>query len=151
MKHRGWLSLGVSLVLSACGGGAGGPTQAVEDHREQWSSSHPQDYVIEICETGFARGCTLGSVSGGQVVAQRTGQAPGELSDTVPSSEEPVAALFARVDAAAGSKNCSVSRLTFDPNYGYVSEYYSDCGEEGSGEQVTCFKPDSLDLSSCAE
>jgi len=147
MVNRGWAVLIVSMLCGGCGNSA----QEVEDHRQQWLATHPEAYVVEICGTGFAGGCSLDAVSGGQVVAARSGFRGGVFKDVEPGSDEPITALFDRATRAAHSDDCDLESLEFDSKYFYVSNYYCRGDEEGSGETVKCFQPDTVDLALCPE
>jgi hypothetical protein len=116
-----------------------------------WLSHHPESYVVEICGTGFAQGCTLSAVSAGQEIAVRVSFPSGMFEDVAVHPTEPIAALFERVSREVQSDNCDLKSLEFDSQYGYVSNYYCSGGEEGSGEKVECFKPGTVDLSACPE
>ena len=141
--------MGVSLL---CWGCADDPGKDVDEHRQQWLATHPQEYVVEICATGFAfPSCSLNAVSGGTVVASRTAIQGQEYKEVEAGSVEPINALFDRVSRAVRSDNCDDPKsLEFDAQYGYVSKYYCSSGSEGSGETVKCFKPDTVDLSACS-
>jgi hypothetical protein len=62
---------------------------------------------------------------------------------------EPIAAMFDRAEASGSNKDCKVTKLSFDDTWEFVSEYFAECGEEGSGEVVTCFVPNSQDIDAC--
>ena len=148
MIKCGWWVVGALL----CGGCADDPGQEVDEHRQQWPSKRPQEYVVEICSTGFAlHSCSLDAVSDGKIVASQTGINGQEYKDVEPGSGDPISALFDRVSREVRSDNCDDPKsLEFDSQYGYVSKYYCSSGSEGSGETVQCFKPDTTDLSACS-
>jgi hypothetical protein len=116
-----------------------------------WLSHHPESYVVEICGTGFAAGCTLSAVAAGEEIAARSSFTPGMVNDVAVHQTEPIAALFERVSHAMRSNSCDLKSLEFDSQYGYVSNYYCSGGEEGSGEKVECFRPGTVDLSACPD
>ncbi|WP_437577208.1 hypothetical protein [Sorangium sp. So ce887] len=147
MKTPGVVAMGCWLLA-----GCSGPD--FDGNRARWRADRPEEYVISICGTGFARGCTLVAVSGDTVVA--TAHSPSDApsgSDwtfaEAPEQADPVEALFDR--AAGESEDCELTRIRFDDRYGYVADHYKDCGEEGSGEQVTCFQADTNDVTRCTE
>ena len=148
MVNRGWVLQLVTLLCWGCGGNS---AQEVDDHRQEWLANHPEEYVAEICGTGLAGSCSLDAVSAGQVVAARSGFRGGVFKDVEPGSDEPITALFDRATRAARSDECDLKSLEFDSKYSYVSNYYCSGDEEGSGETVKCFQPDTVDLSLCPE
>ena len=96
--------------------------------REKWRELRPEQYVIETCGTGFLpRACSVQAIDG----------------DAEPG---PVESMF---DAVDNESDCDVTTLSFDPTYGFITEYYFDCSEEGYGAVVRCFEPDTLDTSAC--
>jgi hypothetical protein len=133
----------MSVGLAGCSGA--GDT-SIADHQAEWTASHPEQYVIEVRGTGFVPGRTVAAVSGGHVVAARVG-ITSSLEQADPATIElPVEQLFR---SASQNSGCKLATLSFDEQYGYVTEYFWDCGEEGGGEKVTCFKPATIDLSAC--
>ena len=123
-SRAGWVMVAVGLFASmACGGSD--PDVGAE--REKWRELRPAQYVIQTCGTGFgSQGCGVQAVDG----------------DSEPG---PVEDMFDAVDES----ECDVTKLSFDPTYRFITEYYLDCGEEGYGAVVSCFRPDTLDTSAC--
>jgi hypothetical protein len=146
MTMRSWLLLGTLLGCWGCSDQA----QEVEDHRQEWLSTHPNEYVVEICSDGFARPfCELSAVSGGKEIAARFNVDNEPFQEGAVKSEEPMAALFDDVaKVVQSSDDCDVD---FDPTYSYVSRYYCSSGEDGSGRYVKCFKPDTVDVAACLD
>ncbi|HYP97664.1 MAG TPA: DUF6174 domain-containing protein [Polyangiaceae bacterium] len=145
MIKLGWV-VGASLL---CWGCAADPGQELDEHRQQWLSKRPQEYVVEICNTGFApHSCSLDAVSGDRVVASRTALQGQAYEEVEPGSIDPIIALFDRVSSAVRTDDDS--DLEFDPQYGYLSKYHGSSGSESSGEIVKCFKPETIDLSACS-
>jgi hypothetical protein len=143
MRLRTAILAWVGMGVSGCGA-AGDP---VAEHEMQWAESRPPTYVAEVCATGFAFGCTRVAVTGEKVIAARRGEAR-DLQFVDPATiEEPMGRLF----RAVRESRCTVKNVSFDERFGYVTEYYQDCGEEGDGEKVTCFVPASVDLAVCAK
>ena len=138
--------LGASLLGGGC---ADDPVKELEEHRQEWLAKHPQDYVVEICGTGLSCCCSLNAVSGGQVVASRSKLRGQDYKDG-PIAGEPIATLFDQVAREVSSDNCDLEALQFDAKYSYVSDYYCSSGEEGGGAKVTCFQPDTTDLTACS-
>jgi hypothetical protein len=150
MGIRGCLLVGASLLCWACGDGD--PAEQVDEHRAQWLSKQPGTYVVEICGSGFEQGCTLSAVSAGEVVAARASAPPKQsYEDVEPRAAEPIVALFDRVSRELRSENCDLKSLNFDAQFSYVSDFYCSWGEEGGGQAVKCFMPDTIDLNVCAE
>ena len=146
MTIRKWVGLGVWML---CWGCSSDRAAEIEEQRQAWLSKHPESYVVKICETGFlSGGCTLSAVSAGQVLAERSGPRQGALMDVTPNSAEPIDALF---DRLLRESKCDFKALAFDPTYHYPSKYSCDYGEEGSGETVACFEPNTVDLAACPE
>ncbi|WP_044964635.1 MULTISPECIES: hypothetical protein [Sorangium] len=58
-------------------------------------------------------------------------------------------ALFDRAERE--SDVCENGSVRFDDRYGHVADCYWHCGTDGSGEEVTCFQPDTSDATRCAE
>ncbi|WP_437592361.1 hypothetical protein [Sorangium sp. So ce1000] len=142
MKTWGLVVMGCWLLA-----GCGGPD--FDENREKWRADRPAEYVISICGTGFEHGCTLAAVSGDTVVAVAHGASGDWTFADAPEQMDPVEALFDR--AAHESDDCELDSVRFDDRYGYVADYYRNCGVEGSGERVTCFHPDTSDVTRCAE
>ncbi|WP_437967492.1 hypothetical protein WMF04_49455 [Sorangium sp. So ce260] len=144
MKTLGVVAMGCWLLA-----GCGGPD--FDGNRATWRADRPEEYVISICGTGFAGGdCTVAAVSGNTVVRSGIG-APGggwTFAET-PEQADPVEALFDRAERQSDA--CELTRIEFDERYGYVADFYVSCGEEGSGEQVSCFQPDTSDVTRCTE
>jgi hypothetical protein len=44
---------------------------------------------------------------------------------------------------------CDVRKLSIDPQYGYIAEFYLDCGQEGWGQRVDCFHEGTTDVAVC--
>ena len=42
-----------------------------------------------------------------------------------------------------------IGNFELDPVYGYPSQIYFSCAQEGWGLRVTCFEPDTVDGSRC--
>ncbi|XXX76832.1 hypothetical protein WMF30_55200 [Sorangium sp. So ce134] len=147
MRTLGLMVMGCWLLA-----GCGGPE--FDENRAKWRADRPEEYVISICGTGFSGGCTLAAVSGDTVVAAassglRTPSAGDWTFAETPEQADPVEALFDRAEIEGES--CELTRIDFDGRFGYVAEYYRDCGEEGSGEHVACFLPDTSDATRCTE
>ncbi|WP_438043004.1 hypothetical protein [Sorangium sp. So ce128] len=146
MKTWGLMAVGCWLLA-----GCSGPD--FDANREKWRSDRPAEYVISICGTGFDGGCTLAAVSGDTVVATARSGIDTPRGDwtfaEAPEQADPVEALFDR--AAREGDDCELDSVLFDDRYGYVADYYRDCGEEGGGEEVTCFQADTSDVTRCAE
>jgi hypothetical protein len=135
----------VSLFAAlACGAeGAEGGT----DLRQQWLERAPVQYVAKSCSTGFGmRACWVSAVDAGVPVASREQLGGGEWQDEDTASDV-VAGI---INAATREENDGCTRrITQHETYAFPSQVYSDCGEEGSGVRITCFVPDTLDLSLC--
>lgn len=147
MRTLGVMAMGCWLLA-----GCGGPD--FDENRSKWRADRPEEYVISICGTGFEGGCTLAAVSGDTVVATaRSGTKAPSVGDwtfaEAPEQADPVEALFGR--AALEGEGCELTRIDFDDRYGYVADYYWDCGEEGGGERVACFEPDTSDATRCTQ
>ncbi|WP_437535032.1 hypothetical protein WME79_12430 [Sorangium sp. So ce726] len=148
MRALGSLLMVSSLGLLACGD----PDPDFEAKREQWASARPQEYVIQTRFTGVAGSHMLYAVSADTIIAEYTSikrfAEPEDWEETgdSPRVGDPVQALF---DAAEGARRCDLREIEFDPKYGFVSIYYHDCGEEGGGEEVPCFAPDTTDVAVC--
>ncbi|WP_437812922.1 hypothetical protein [Sorangium sp. So ce1078] len=144
MKTLGVVAMGYWLLT-----GCGGPD--FDGNRAKWRTDRPEEYVISICGTGFASGdCTVAAVSGDTVVRSGSG-APdrGWTFAEMPEQADPVEALFDRAELE--SDDCELTHIEFDERYGYVTDYAMRCGQEGSGEEVTCFQPDTSDVTRCTE
>ncbi|WP_437950133.1 hypothetical protein WME98_04465 [Sorangium sp. So ce296] len=142
------IPVSLMALLSGCGDS---DAERIEQQRETWNDKHVASYVVETCETGFSAGCRRVAVEDGQVVAARekfpNDDSPWTDVDDLTSVNEPIAWMF---DAAEDSpEDCELSQLSFDPQFGFIREYFVSCGEEGSGERVTCFAPDTVDLAAC--
>ncbi|WP_437870748.1 hypothetical protein [Sorangium sp. So ce363] len=146
MKTWGVVALGCWLLA-----GCSGPD--FDENRAKWRADRPEEYVISICGTGIAPGCTLAAVSGDTVVAAAHSGFVAPHSDwtfvEAPEQADPVEALFDRAERE--SESCELRDIRFDDRYGYVADYYHNCGTEGSGEEVTCFQADTSDVTRCAE
>jgi hypothetical protein len=133
----------LGLALAGCAGAD------VDASREQWNSNQPSEYVIEVCGTGLApRSCRLYAVADRHIVEARE-EHLGDKGwfDADPAGQpDLVLGMFRAVEQA---KSCSVRHVSFDATYGYVTDYYLDCGEEGYGQEVTCFTAGTRDLSVC--
>jgi hypothetical protein len=133
--------------LAGCG------EENFDQERERWRRERPDEYVIVVCETGLEVGCTLEAVSGATIVThaftlvESYGPDDWVLSEDYPRPGDPVEALFDRAEGASG--DCDLDRVSFDDEFGYVEDYYLDCGEEGGGRRVTCFAPDTVDITKC--
>jgi hypothetical protein len=149
MKAWGFATMVGGLWVVACGG----VDADLAANREKWERERPDEYLIVTCGTGFDPGCSLSAVSAGTVVEQAHSwdRAPqGDdwtLSEDVPKAGDPVEDLF---DAAEHQgDDCSLRRISFDDEFGYVNDYYADCGAEGGGQKVMCFEPDTVDVTVC--
>ena len=130
---------GVVCAL-ACGGSAD-----VGEMREQWSDSAPERYVVKTCNTGFAaRVCNISAVERQQPVLTEEQHAQGTWTPVQP----PVDLIGRLFDRAESATSCERS-VTADSVYGYPSDVYFNCGEEGSGVEVACFAADTLELETC--
>lgn len=142
-----------AMMVAGCWLLAGCNGADFDDNRAKWRADRPAEYVIQICGTGFNGGCTLAAVSGDTVVATAHSGIDAPRGDwtfaEAPEQADPVEALFDRAERESDS--CELRSVRFDDRYGYVADYYWDCGEEGSGEEVTCFQPDTSDVTRCAE
>ena len=137
----------VQVFCSAC---ASDDLKSVAEQRAVWERSKPSQYVIEVCETGFApTSCVQTAVSGGQVVVARSRPAlgAGPWTDLTTVVDEPVEALFLEVEGAPAE--CDAPQVEYDAEYGFVSEYSVWCRTDGSGKTVTCFAPNTNDLAQC--
>lgn len=146
MKTWGVMAVGCWLLA-----GCGGPD--FDESRAKWREDRPEEYVISICSTGLIGGCTLAAVSGDTVVAaahsgSRTPRGDWTFAEA-PEQADPVEALFDRAEGE--SDNCENGSVRFDDRYGYVADYYWHCGTDGSGEEVTCFQPNTSDVTRCTE
>ncbi|AUX34827.1 MULTISPECIES: hypothetical protein [Sorangium] len=135
-------------LLSGCGDG---DAERIERQRETWNEKHVASYVVETCDTGFSAGCRRVAVEDGQVVAARekfpNDDSPWSDIDDLTIVDEPIAWMFDRAEGTPD--DCELSQLSFDAQFGFIREYYVSCGEEGSGERVTCFATDTVDLAAC--
>jgi hypothetical protein len=113
-----------------------------------WRSSHPDNYVVSVCWTGFLTGCTVFAVSDGSVVAAQTQTTSSTAGSPLDPREqdEPIEALFSQLSAM---QECKTRDVAYDETYGFVRSYYLDCGEEGWGQKVPCFAAHTNDLSAC--
>lgn len=144
MRHL-FQSLSSVLLASSflCGCG---PDVAAK--RQEWERKAPDTYVVGVCGTGFnVPGCQLYAVENDRVVASEVQFASEQTWSPVASAAEPIGALF---DAAEHPGDCDLS-IEFDAVFSYPTEIYFDCGEEGDGERVACFAPNSLDLDACRD
>ncbi|WP_437313788.1 hypothetical protein [Sorangium sp. So ce385] len=146
--YKFMIPLSLMALLSGCGDG---DAERIERQRETWNEKHVASYVVEMCATGFSAGCRRVAVEDGQVVAARekfpNDNSPWSDIDDLTIVDEPIAWMF---DVAQStSEDCELSELSFDAEFGFIREYYVSCGEEGSGERVTCFAPDTVDLAAC--
>lgn len=131
------------LSLIAC-------TEAVDDacpapDPTLWSEREPSSYVFQTCGTGFApRACTVTVVEEGRVVSTHDADDSDGFSPIEPSDAPTLSDAF-------GTPSCDECRIRFrlDGEWGYVESYYADCGEEGYGDDVTCFVADTLDPEAC--
>lgn len=113
----------VALAAVACGSDG----DDVASQHAKWREQRPEQYVIQTCNTGFGgQGCSVRAVDGS-------------------SDPDPIEDMFDRVQMT----DCDVTTLTFDPTFGFMTEYYLDCSEEGYGSVVRCFVPDTLDTTRC--
>jgi hypothetical protein len=71
-----------------------------------------------------------------------------EFSEDYPKPGDPVEDLFDAAERADGG-DCSLTRISFDDDFGFVSNDHEDCGEEGGGQEVICFEPDTVDVTLC--
>ena len=139
MRHLFQYLLGGSVLLSGCG-------PDIDAKREQWEAKAPGSYVVSTCGTGFNLSAgSLYAVEDGRVLAVEQRIFPDGDWVPLPGAAEPIASLF---DAADNPGDCDLS-IDFDAAYSYPTELYFDCGEEGDGERVACFVPDSVDLEAC--
>lgn len=130
---------GLACWVVACGDGV----DAGEIERE-FRERAPEQYVVRSCAIGFSpRLCTVSSVQGAEPLESVVIGPQGEVTSAEPT--DPIARI---IDGIADPDDCDV-RVETDPQYRYPSEVYFDCGEEGWGERVTCFVPDSLELERC--
>ena len=121
----------------------------VEKHQTVWESKRPAEYVIQVCGTGFSGGCLVYAVSDQKVIAASSKLGDGAWTASDPQShDEPVAGLFRGARAHDG---CDRTRLAFDADFGFVTDVYFDCGEEGFGQKVSCFEPNSVDPTVCQD
>ncbi len=122
----------------------------LEEGLEKWNANAPSKYVLITQSTGFAGGPRhLSVVDDGEVSdcfleADETTCSP----EPDANSSDPVTLLYeqAMLDTDAELKNIEI-----DEEYGYLVNYYLDGGEEGWGERVTCFIPDSVDPTACED
>jgi hypothetical protein len=140
------LTLTSLTVLVAC---SGEEDESIARNRARWARSAPDQYVIAGCNTGFSRSCSREVVVSGRVVAAEValeaGAAWAPLDDASTWTDR-AAAMF---DDAADHSG-SLRLLQFDAEWGFISEYYVDGGEEGWGGRITCFLPERVDLQSCS-
>jgi hypothetical protein len=132
-----------SLVfVVACG--SSDPSE--EELREDWQARAPERYVAKVCGTGFLPDlCRVSSVENHVPL-----ETFGEDFDHVWSRVEPLDPIERMLNSAGERTSCD-RRIETHPQYGFPSEVYFDCNEEGYGNEITCFVPDSLDLSACQE
>jgi hypothetical protein len=140
------LAVAILCVSTGCGGD---DNHSVDEHQSAWEAKRPAEYVIGVCGTGLSRGCTLSAVANDQVVAARSKVGNDAWTDSeVTEGEDPVSALFR---GARAKEDCDRTRLAFDERYGFVSDVYFDCGEEGYGTRVSCFAAGTTDFAECVE
>jgi len=126
-------------------------TEPRDAQRALWQAKAPTTYVVKLCGYGFvAPGCSLQAVQDGRLVASESRflpQDPWQPNETE-AVPDPFESLFAQLDSPPDG--CRTS-YQLDPTYAYPSEVYFDCGEEGWGTRVSCFKPDTLNLDECRQ
>lgn len=128
----------------ACGVVACGDEVDAGEIERDFRAHAPERYVVRSCGTGFARpSCTVSAVQGEEPVESVVIGVEGEVT-----AIEPVDPIARIIDWSADPDDCDV-RVQTDPQHRYPAEVYFDCGDEGWGEQVTCFVPDSLELERC--
>jgi hypothetical protein len=117
----------------------------IAEKRAEWRARAPDSYVVGVCSYGLGGGpCQLSAVQQGQVVEAEYWHSIERAWLPVAEPTEPIDALFDAID----DTDCSLD-VDFDTKYSYPREFWLNCGEEGYGETVECFAPDSLDLEAC--
>ncbi|HWO09315.1 MAG TPA: hypothetical protein VNN80_07540 [Polyangiaceae bacterium] len=125
--------------------GSAGPQPDVE----KWQARAPERYVIRTCGQGAAiPSCSIEAVDEGRLVSRSLRFLPDEPWEPAPidDGQDPVADLF---DEAGRSIDGCTTSFELDPVYGYPSQIYFSCAQEGWGLRVTCFEPDTVDGSRC--
>jgi hypothetical protein len=136
------------MALVSCGGSG---DERVARQRRLWEERRPEAYVVQVCDVGgYLHGCSRAAVQGREVTAAQRQTRPDasfEPVDDLSQFAEPIDRLF---DVATGdSEHCRLESLQFDPDFGYVSAYHVDCGEEAGGERVACFVANTRRLEEC--
>jgi hypothetical protein len=136
-----WLRCLLVFVV-ACG--SSDPSK--EELREDWQARAPERYVAKVCGTGFGpRLCRVSAVENHQPL-----ETFGEDFDHVWTRVEPMDPIERMLDSLGEHPSCD-QRVETHRQYGFPTEVYFDCNEEGFGNEVTCFVPDTLDLRVCQD
>lgn len=118
------------------------------DAKEQWPENAPEQYVAKSCGTGFGpRFCTVSAVRDGEPLEMLVQSPDGAWQAREPAEDVVLGMLDAatRNDEADGCDR----RIEAHPTYEFPSKVYDDCGEEGSGIEITCFVEGTIDVAQC--
>jgi hypothetical protein len=137
-----WTSALVAAALSS------GCNDVVADQRGIWEVKKPARYVMASCHTGMLQTCERYAVENGALVALEGSVAGGGWeAESTQNRDDPVEQRFREI----ANDHCRKTKLVFDKKYGFAKSYFASCGEEGSGFEVSCFVPDTVDLRACDE
>ena len=137
MRHLPIL-LFASTALFACG-------PDIDEKRSEWRARAPETYVVGVCSYGLGGGpCWLSAVQQGSVIAAELKPSANQPWEPIAAPKEPIEQLFAAIDGV----DCDLD-VEFDRRFSYPRDFWLNCGEEGYGETVECFVPDSIELEAC--
>lgn len=135
----------LSMFALACGGE---DADDGTDLKQQWLESAPLQYVAKACSTGFTvRTCSISAVDAGVPVAMRQQEPFSEDWQDVAEPRDVIAGILNRASGEA-DKGCKL-RVTPHETYAFPESVFESCEGEGYGVEISCFVPDTLDLSLC--
>lgn len=116
--------------------------QYLNELKNTWESSEPEQYVVKVCGTGFLPpNCTLAVINGDEIVSAELESTAGVWAPTDLGASDPLWLMFDEAQAAA--------ELEVDPTYGYISSYLQRSISESWGKEVSCFVVDTQDPEQC--
>lgn len=132
----------VNVEISADDSSALG--QYLNELKNTWESSEPEQYVVKVCGTGFSPpSCTLAVINGDEIVSAELESIAGVWAPTDLGASDPLWLMFDEAQAAA--------ELEVDPTYGYISSYLQRSISESWGKEVSCFVVDTQDPEQCRD